>query len=227
MGFVRLCMCGAFAWGLAACGGGGTGGAVLSSAPITVSDINTAGADYFAFAQDDDVQFLSAADLAAQGSAQLDGYMLGVLTRSADAIVGRATLDVTFTDGGALTGDVTQLVFIPENPEVLAILTAAPEDGFTEISEATSLTPLTGSLNLSDGTINTQNGIGTIGVGVDGTVEIPGAIFNTPLSGTQTFDVSGSLSGGLADSGDFVATGGLVGRSQDFYLGLQSVIFAQ
>lgn len=207
---------------LAACGGSSGSGVLSTFGPISIQDVNAAGDAYFRFAADG-FTALDQAALEAQGSASYDGYMLAVPNGSSDALVGRAQIDVTFTNGGNLTGDVRDLVLIPENEDVVAILRADPADGYVPISDATALTRLSGELDLSGGELRGSR----IDVDVSGTVDIPGAAFDARLSGTETFDVSGSLQSLVAETGEFVGQGSLFARGSRLQFNLGAVVFAE
>lgn len=216
---------------LSACGGGSTGTASFSqTGQISISDLNDAGDAYFAFAQaaeGADVDGLSVDDLTAQGSASYAGYMLAVPSGSLDALVGRTRINADFTNGGTLTGGVTDLIVFPETDAVSDILTANTADGFDSIPAGTAFTELAGELALSNGSIRSVNGVAAIDVAVTGNVEIPRALLGPGLLGVEEFDVTGNLVGAVADTGEFVAEGNLDAGSPVFNFNLESVIFAE
>jgi hypothetical protein len=215
---------------LSACGGASGSGVLSTTGPISIQDVNDAGSAYFAFAEAAaarGVIGLSPTALAAQGAATYDGYMLGVPAGLSDALVGRTQIDASFVDGGSLTGEVSDLILIRENEDVVAILTANPADGFTPIGAGTDITPLSGGLTLSNGALRTQNGEGVVDVTVSGTVNIPGDAFDTRLSGVETFAVTGGLRGAVAETGEFVADGTLQARGSRLNFNLGAVVFAQ
>lgn len=211
---------------VSACGGSSGSGVLSTSGPILIADLNGAGRAYFDLAADGFTP-LDQTALEAQGSASYAGYMLAVPNGTLDALVGRALIDATFTDGGTLTGDVTDLILIPENEDVVAILQSDPADGYTPISGGTDVTRLSGALDLSGGAVRNTGSAATVSVDVAGSVDIPGAAFDTRLIGTETFDVTGRLQSQVAQSGEFVGQGSLYARGPRVQFNLGTVVFAE
>lgn len=223
--FPRLSAIGALL-ALTACGGSSGSGVMSTSGAISIHDVNAAGRAYFDFAADG-YTALDQSALSDLGSASYDGYMLAVPTSTLDALVGRTQIDASFADGGSLTGQVTDLILVRENADVVAVLTADVADGYTPIDGDVGFINVSGALALSDGAVRRIGGEAIIDVDVTGTVNIPGAAFDAQLSGTENFDVTGGLHGQVADSGEFFAEGTLYARGQRLNFNLDTGIFAE
>lgn len=217
---------------LSACGGSSSGGSPFTqTGPISIANLNDAGEDIFdvlVAAENDTITPISTSDLVAQGSANYSGFMIAEPEGSSEAIVGRTSINATFTDGGSLTGRVTDLALFPEvNTDDVVDGDDVEDLTFEPIPSDIELTPIDGSLTLSDGAIRTVNGFGVIAMDVAGDVTVPGSFIDGAGSGDVEFDVKGRLNGLVAETGQLVAEGNLNAESDLFEFDLDTIIFAE
>lgn len=217
---------------LSACGGSSSGGSAFTeTGPITVPNLNAAGEEIFDFlvaAEADDISAISTSDLVAQGSATYSGFMIAEPDGSGEALVGRTSINANFTNGGSLTGSVTDLALFPEG-NTDDVVDDDDEDDLTfePIPSDAEITQLDGSLTLSNGSIRTVNGFGVITMDVAGDVTVPGSFIDGAGSDDVEFDVTGQLDGLVAETGELVAEGNLNAATSVFDFDLDTIIFAE
>lgn len=202
---------------LTACGGSG------STAALTLAEINAAGEEFFLVSEgleEDTINLQNEADLIAKGSADYEGFVLAGVDDTDDIFVGRTNLQVSFADGGSLTGEATDFVtFIDPTGETT-------DTDFEPLPDDTELTEVDGSLTFSGGTLSTQplTSFGSVAMTVEGEVTIPADISIT--ENEEVYDIEGELVGAVTDADVFIAEGNYTAESSDAGFDGELVILA-
>lgn len=215
---------------LSACGGGSTSNAVAifdNSGVLSIAELNEFGE--FSFNQSEaiaegDITGLSEADLIAQGSATYNGYMVAGIPVTEDAIVGRTNVTATFTDGGSVTGSVTDMQIFP-GTYIDEEVGPDEEIAFEPLASDIERYDVAGTLTLSDGTISTTDGFGIMTIGLDGDVTIPVAA--TQTESAETYTISGEFEAGLLTDETFVGEGEVIADGDDDMFGVEILMIAR
>lgn len=189
--------------GLAGCGGSSAGD------PIALPELNDIYSDEIT-ANFSDPQRLTTDALLAKGSADYAGYAFIVPDDTFNNINGRVAISADFTNGGSLTGAITDLVQIDEDAAIFEI---DPQTEQEFIANADALVQLDGSFVLSNGNIQEQAAFSEIDVDLDGSVTIPARLSGTNSDETYTLD--GALTGTILETNNLVVFGDVVGESSD------------
>lgn len=221
----------------AACGGSSTststaaGFAFEQSGAITVPELNSAGnalTDFATGVANETITGQSAADLAAAGSASYRGYLLGEVQSLPDVIVGRTTIDATFTGGGSVSGSVSDMVLIDGTlSDVITVTSLSDVESFvyTDIPAATPLFAIPGTLTLAGGAISDDPEGATLAIDVTGTATVAAAISIT--DNEEVYNVEGTITASVGNDDTLIGAGELKAESNDAGFDLDAILFAR
>ena len=199
-----------------ACGGGSNSAPVTD--PITRGEIDAFIADA-TVAVTPPFSFLSADQTIAIGSATYTGHASIVPRDTFNNIIGRAEIEADFSNGGSLSGQITDLVQFAESEQEPGI---NPATG-TPILVA-PLVPITGTLALSNGNVQELAPTSEIDVDIDGTFTIPGRTSSSQTD--ENFALSGAVTAGINTNQDFVGVGLVDGTGPAAPVTFEILIFA-
>lgn len=210
---------------LTACGGGAT----APDGAITLTEINTFGEELFTTLnalEADEFVALDEDALVAKGSATYDGYMIGAITGSDDGLIGRTSLDATFTDGGSLSGDVTDIAYVFGVNTEETVEDPEEELTFEPLPDSTEIRALDGALALSGGALSSSplDDFSRINITVTGNVIIPADISET--TNEENYNITGTVEGVVSETDTFLGFGELMAESSDAGFDVEVVVVA-